>query len=342
MQLLPAEWAAQSAVMLTWPHRNGPLGRILEQVDTVFTEIAAAVTAEEPLIIACLDEGHRSHVQGLLAQAGIAPDRVRLALAPSNDVWARDHGPITVLRDGRPLLLDFTFNGWGRKYPAELDNAVSRTLHQQGIFGTTPLESNSLILEGGSIDSDGAGTLLSTRKCLLHPQRNPEYDCVGYEGLFATLFGTQRVLWLDHGQLEGDDTDGHVDTLARFCDPHTIAYVRCDDPVDSHYPELQAMEADLQAFRDNSGAPYRLVPLPLPSPKYDEHGKRLPATYANFLIINGAVLMPVYDDPLDTLARDQLTTCFPDRRIVPINCLPLIQQYGSLHCVTMQLPRGVV
>jgi len=247
-----------------------------------------------------------------------------------------------VLRDGHPVLLDFTFNGWGRKYPATLDNAISRTLHQQGVFGSTPMEPQSLVLEGGSIDSDGEGALLTSRKCLLSPQRNPEYDCVGLEGVFAGLFGTQRVLWLDHGYLEGDDTDGHVDTLARFCDAHTIAYVRCDDPNDTHYTELLAMEADLRSFRDAAGAPYRLVPLPLPAPQYDEQGKRLPATYANFLIINGAVLVPTYDDPRDTQAQTLLAGCFPDRRIVPIDCLPLIQQYGSLHCVTMQLPDGVV
>lgn len=342
MPMLPAEWSPQSAVLLTWPHRHGPLGRILAQVESVFIAIARAVTAHERLLVACLDQAHRDHVAARLTAAGVAMDRVQLAIAPSNDVWARDHGPITVLRDGRPLLLDFAFNGWGRKYPYALDNALTRTLHAQGVFGTTSLESIDLILEGGSIESDGQGTLLTTRRCLLSPERNPEYDCTGLEGRFAQLFGTERVLWLDHGELEGDDTDGHIDTLARFCDPRTIAYVRCDDPGDSHYAELQAMEAELKALRDATGAPYRLVPLPLPAPKHDEHGKRLPATYANFLIINGAVLLPVYDDPQDAVALERLAPCFPERELIGINCLPLIQQYGSLHCVTMQLPAEVV
>jgi agmatine/peptidylarginine deiminase len=204
------------------------------------------------------------------------------------------------------------------------------------------LQSVDLILEGGSIDSDGRGTLLTTRHCLLNPQRNPEYDCVGLEGLFGQIFGTRQVLWLDHGELEGDDTDGHIDTLARFCDEHTIAYVRCDDPQDSHYAPLREMERELQAFRDSDGRPYGLVPLPLPAPKRDEHGKRLPATYANFLIINGAVLVPVYGDAQDAVALECLAPCFPGREIVPIHCLPLIHQYGSLHCVTMQLPAGVL
>jgi len=342
MQTLPAEWSPQSAVMLTWPHQHGPLGRILAQVEEVFVNIAHAISTHEPLIISCLHGEHRAHIQAQLVAAGIDLTQAYLAVAPSNDVWARDHGPITVLRDGRPLLLDFAFNGWGRKYPYDLDDTLTRTLHGQGVFGTTPLEGIDLILEGGSIESDGQGTLLTTRHCLLNPQRNPEYDCVGLEGIFAQVFGSRRVLWLDHGELEGDDTDGHIDTLARFCDAHTIAYMRCDDPQDSHYTELLEMERELMAFRDNQGQPYRLVPLPLPAPKCDEHGRRLPATYANFLIINGAVLVPVYDDAQDAVALERLAPCFPDREMIPINCLPLIQQYGSLHCVTMQLPAGVV
>ncbi len=342
MQILPAEWSPQSAVMLTWPHRHGPLGRILEQVEAVFVALARAISAHESVLISCLDGVHRSHITAQLTAADIDMARVQLFIAPSNDVWARDHGPITVLRDDHPLLLDFAFNGWGRKYPYDLDNALTRTLHDQGVFGNTPLRNVDLILEGGSIESDGRGTLLTTRHCLLNPQRNPEYDCVGLEGRFAQLFGTRRVLWLDHGELEGDDTDGHIDTLARFCDEHTIAYVRCDDPQDSHYAPLQEMERELQALCDNDGRPYRLVPLPLPAPKRDEHGKRLPATYANFLILNGAVLVPVYDDVMDAVALERLAPCFPGRELIAINCLPLIQQYGSLHCVTMQLPAGVL
>jgi len=342
MQILPAEWAPQCAVMLTWPHRHGPLGRILQRVDATFVAIAQAITRHQRLIVACYSDTHREHVASLLTAAAVNLDYVQLAVAPSNDVWARDHGPITVLREGKPLLLDFAFNGWGRKYPFELDNALTQTLHRQDVFGHTPLQGIDLILEGGSIDSDGAGNLLTTRHCLLHPQRNPGYDCIGLEGIFAQLFGTRRVLWLDHGQLEGDDTDGHIDTLARFCDPQTIAYVSCEDANDTHYSELKAMETELQALRNDAGNPYRLVPLPLPSPKFNEHGQRLPATYANFLIINGAVLVPVYDDPCDELALQRLTACFPTREIHAINCLSLIQQYGSLHCVTMQLPEGVV
>lgn len=342
MPMLPAEWAPQGAVMLTWPHSEGAFGPMLDEVEEVYLAIARAVIPHERLLVACHHEAHRAHIAARLKAAGIDLARIILAIAPSNDVWARDHGPLTVLRDGTPVLLDFTFNGWGRKYPAQLDDAITRTLHAQGIFGATPLETIPLVLEGGSIESDGAGTLLTTRHCLLHPQRNPHYDCVGLEALFAQWFGTRRVLWLDKGQLEGDDTDGHIDTLARFCDERTIAYVRCDDPADSHYPELRAMEAELQALRTADGQPYRLVPLPLPAPIHDTEGRRLPATYANFLIINDAVLVPIYGDTQDDEALRRLAGCFPDRTLVPIDCVPLIHQYGSLHCITMQLPAGVM
>lgn len=339
---LPAEWASQSAVLLTWPHIHSDWEPWLGQVEPVFVAIAKEVTARERLIVSCYDDTHRRHVEGLLRDAGIDLDRVALYAVPSNDSWVRDHGPITVLRNERPLLLDFSFNAWGRKYAYDLDDAVPARLHAAGAFGATPIEKVNLVLEGGSIESDGEGTLLTTRRCLLSPERNPQYTCRDLETIFSRVFGTRRVLWLDKGHLTGDDTDAHIDTLARFCDPHTIAYVQCEEPEDPHYGPLSKMEAELKAFRDNDGNPYRLVPLPLPAAKYNADGDRLPATHANFLIINGAVLVPVYDDPNDAVALTRLAECFPDREIVPIDGLPLILQYGSLHCVTMQVPAGVL
>lgn len=339
---LPAEWAAQSAVLLTWPHGRGDWKPWLDRVEPVFVAIAREVTRRERLVVACLDADHRDEVRTRLSAGGADMSRVALHLVPSNDSWVRDHGPVTVYRDGEPVLLDFTFNGWGRKYDARLDNRITGELHGLGAFGATERKVVDLVLEGGSIESDGEGTLLTTSKCLLSPERNPQYDCVGLEGIFAREFGVTRVLWLKEGHLAGDDTDGHIDTLARFCDPHTIAYVSCNDPADEHYESLKAMAAELREFRDNDGNPYRLVALPLPAPKRSEDGDRLPATHANFLIINGAVLVPVYDDPTDAVALERLADCFPDREIVPIDCLPLIRQFGSLHCVTMQIPAGVV
>jgi agmatine/peptidylarginine deiminase len=239
-------------------------------------------------------------------------------------------------------LHDFTFDGWGGKYPAALDNRVSRSLFDGGIFDNVEFLQQQLVLEGGSIDTDGRGSLLSTTRCLLESGRNPGYDRTRLEACLRELLGVERVLWLRHGELAGDDTDAHVDMLARFCSPGTIAYSSCNDPQDEHFAPLAAMERELQAFRTREGRPYELVPLPLPRPVLDESGRRLPASYANFLIINGAVLVPVYADPADAVALAALAGCFPGRRVEPLNCLPLIQQNGSLHCATMQLPMGVL
>lgn len=341
-QCLPPEWARQSAVMLTWPHSHGDWALLLNTVEPVFAAIAREVTKRQRLIVACYDAAHLVDVRARLREAGADLDRTGLYIVPSNDTWARDHGPITVIHDARPRLLNFRFNGWGGKYIHDLDDAISSRLRDLAAFGDTPMDDIDLVLEGGSIETDGEGTLLTTEECLLSERRNPRLSRSDLTNALAEQFGTPRVLWLRHGHLMGDDTDGHIDTLARFCDPHTIAYVACDDPNDPHYASLAQMAEELQAFTDYQGQPYRLVPLPLPAPCHDETGKRLPATYANFLIINGAVLVPTYDGPADQIALERLADCFVDREVVPIDCRPLIAQYGSLHCVTMQLPEGVV
>ncbi len=338
---LPPEWAAQSGVMLTWPHAGSDWAPMLSEVEPVFVSIAVAIARFETVLIACHDESVRRQVEGQLRSANIPPDRTRLWVASANDTWARDHGPISVLCQGEATLLDFDFNGWGGKFAYELDNRITRRLHAQGAFGDTPIEHVDLILEGGSIEVDGSGTLLTTAQCLLTPTRNPRLSRQQLEQQLSELLGITRFLWLQHGYLAGDDTDSHIDTLARLCDPDTIAYVSCTDPQDEHYKELKSMEAELQSFRTTRGSPYRLVPLPWPTAKYDIDGARLPATYANFLIINNAVLVPTYRDPADDEALRTLQTCFPDREVIGIDCLPLISQHGSLHCVTMQLPAVV-
>lgn len=339
---LPPEWAPQSGVMLTWPHAHGDWTDELDTVEPVFAAIAREVARREKVLIVCFDADHRKHVRARLSQAGVASDRVVLSISASNDTWARDHGPITVLCRGKPALFDFGFNGWGGKYAAALDDAITRQLYRDQVFSGVPLETIDFVLEGGSIDVDGSGSLLTTRRCLLASTRNPGLTPAQIEKQLDELLGLNRILWLDHGFLSGDDTDSHIDTLARFCDVHTIAYTSCDDPADEHYLELKEMERELRRLRAADATPYRLVALPWPRPKYDRSGRRLPATYANFLIINGAVLVPTYDDPADDLALTRLGECFPDRRVVAINCLPLIHQFGSLHCITMQLPQGVI
>lgn len=335
---LPPEWAPQSAVQLTWPHAGSDWAPILAEVEPVFVAIAAAVTRFERLIVACHDETVRAHVIHLFKAAKLPLDLISLYLAPANDTWARDHGPITVLCQNQATLLDFEFNGWGGKFSFDLDNRITRVLHAQGAFGSAPLERVPLMLEGGSIEVDGQGSLLTTERCLLSRTRNPNLSRAQIEKQLAELLGITRFLWLQNGYLAGDDTDSHIDTLARLCDVNTIAYVSCDDPADEHYAELKAMEKELRAFRTSMGQPYRLVPLPWPRAKFDADGARLPATYANFLIINGAVLVPTYCDPADDVALKILETCFPKHSIIGIDCLPLIIQHGSLHCVTMQIP----
>lgn len=339
---LPAEWEPQSAVMLTWPHGYGDWAPWLAQVEPVFVEIARQVTLQERLIVSCHDAVHEAHVRSLLRQSEVNLKAVSIYVVPSNDSWVRDHGPITVLQDAVPRLLDFTFNGWGGKFDSKLDDQITRHLHAKDAFGKTPLETIDLVLEGGSIEADGAGTLLTTTHCLLSPKRNPHLNRARIESRLHQVLGTNRVLWLTHGHLAGDDTDSHIDTLARFCDASTITYVACDDPTDEHYADLQAMEAELKEFRTADGKPYQLMPLPWTQAKYDATGQRLPASYANFLIINNAVLAPTYDDPADAAALACLQHCFPQRQIIGIPCLPLIMQYGSLHCVTMQLPAAIL
>lgn len=311
----PAEWEPQDAVLLAWPHENTDWCNLLNEARQTFAAIQHAIEPFERVLL-------------------VRPDAYDI---PTNDTWARDFAPITIEEEGRPVLLDFTFNGWGGKFPADLDNEITGRLHQLGAFGKTPLRNIDLILEGGSVESDGEGTLLTTEECLLNPNRNPHLSRGQLEERLKQELGVHTILWLRHGALAGDDTDAHIDTLARLCPDKTIVYVACDDPSDEHYEPLKAMETELKAFKG-----YRLLPLPWPSAKYDTDGHRLPATYANYLVINGAVLVPTYNDPADPAALEVLQKAFPGREIIGIDCTTLIRQHGSLHCVTMQIPRGVL
>jgi len=312
---LPAEWEAQDAILLVWPHEHTDWSPMLAEVRRTVQAIIEAIERFEPVIL-------------------IRPDKWDL---PTNDTWARDFGPITIQENGIPVLLDFTFTGWGGKFEAEKDNAVNRKLQAAGAFGSTVLRTVDLILEGGSIESDGQGTLLTTTQCLLNPNRNPHLSREQVEERLKAELGVTNILWLQHGHLVGDDTDAHIDTLARLCPDKTIVYVACDDPADEHFASLKAMEQELEQF---SG--YRLLPLPWPIAKYDSQGHRLPATYANYLVINGAVLVPTYNDPADSLALEVVGKAFADREIIGIDCSTLILQHGSLHCITMQIPEGVI
>ena len=316
---LPAEWEPQSGVQLTWPHAGTDWAPMLDEVLATYEVLAREIRQCEPLLI-------------------VGP--------PSNDTWARDHGFITLTADGddcQPRLLDFCFNGWGEKFPAELDNAINRRLYDDGSVQGEYVNHLDFVLEGGSIESDGRGSIFTTSCCLLAPHRNQPLTKDQIEELLKAYLCAERVVWIDHGQLTGDDTDGHIDTLVRIAPNDTLLYVSCDDPHDEQYEELRLMEEQLRSFRTIDGKPYRLLKLPLPHPIYDEDGQRLPATHANFLVLNGAVLCPTYgQSDVDLAALRIIGQAFPDREIVGIDCRSLIRQHGSLHCCTMQYPLNVI
>lgn len=332
----PAEWEKQAAVLIAWPHETGDFHNRLASVEQSYTFIAHTISRFQPLIVVCRDEGHQHHIEALLASS----DNINFIQARVNDIWVRDTVFLTVEREGQPVLLNFRFNGWGGKYPHQHDNALNQRLLDTPLFNNAQHQTIDFILEGGSVESDGVDTLMTTRQCLLNQNRNRGLSQQEIEQRLQDYFGAKRILWLDQENLSGDDTDAHIDTLARFCSEDTIAYTSCNNPGDKHFAGLKQMASQLQALRRPNGKPYQLIPLPMPAPIYDEAGQRLPANYANFLIINGAVLVPVYDDPMDEVALTRLTACFPDREIIATPCRPLVHQYGSLHCMTMQFPAG--
>ena len=335
----PAEWESQSAVLIAWPHAGTDWADRLADVERTYGALASAIARFQHVVICVADDALRDRAAGLLAAAGVVAGRVRFVLVPYDDTWLRDSGPLT-LRDGDGFrLLDFEFTAWGGKFEAGEDDQLVARLHAAGLFGDAVRERIDFALEGGGIETDGEGTLLSTWTCL--HERHPDLDREQVTAILERSLRQERTLWLDHGYLEGDDTDAHIDTLARFAAPDAIVYQACDDPEDSHFAELQAMAAEIAALRTADGLPYRLYPLPWARPIRDGE-RRLAASYANFLIVNGAVLMPAYGDAADTEATAVLARAFPGREIVPIDCRPLIWQNGSLHCVTMQLPEGLM
>lgn len=335
---LPAEWEPQDAVLLAWPHVDTDWGPYLVETVEVYKNLIAAITRFESVVVATPDPD----TVCTTLDGGAPLERVLIHEVPTQDTWARDFGPMTILNDGSPILLDFQFNGWGNRLPADLDNRITAELHTQGAFGSTRLDCIDLILEGGSIESDGQGTILTTSTCLLNPNRNTGRTKQELEQILREKLGVARFLWLEHGHLLGDDTDAHIDTLVRMAPDDTLLYTRCNDPRDEHYTTLSRMESELRQFLTVKGTPYRLLPLPWPLALYDADDLRLPATYANFLIINGAVLVPTYKVPQDEIALAVVREAFPEREIIGIDCSVLLRQHGSLHCVTMQLPQGVL
>ncbi|HTQ99205.1 MAG TPA: agmatine deiminase family protein [Candidatus Acidoferrum sp.] len=335
-EMLP-EWAPQQAVMLAWPHESTDWAPWLEAIQRDYVELAAAISGEATPVILCQDAAHRQLIERQLGgRCKMAP---RFVIAPYNDTWCRDYGPVTLARGDDKQLLDFQFNGWGDKYDAALDNNINQQLAS---LWRAPLRTINYELEGGSIETDGQGSLLTTAHCLLDSNRNNDFTKEQVEQFVLNQLGLSRILWITEGALLGDDTDSHIDNLVRFCSSDTIAYATCSRQDDVHYAPMQKMKAQVEALRQPNGQPYKLEAIEIPAPQFDEHGKRLPGSYVNFLILNHGVIVPVFGCDEDAAALAALQRCFPGRKIVAVPGGNLIKQYGGPHCATMQLPVGTL
>lgn len=332
-----AEWEKQRAVLMAFPHSKSDWADFLQEARENFIAIARNILKFEDVVM-CVDVDDKegdSILKGEF-QNELKEKRMRIYSIACNDTWARDFGAINLEENGRNVLLDFMFNGWGLKFASNWDNQINSFLKKEGEFGESELRKEGMILEGGSIESDGRGVILTHAQCLLESNRNAWLTQEEIEAKLKETLGAQKILWLYSGYLKGDDTDSHIDTLARFISPSQIAYVGCEDQEDEHYFALKKMEEELRALKNCDGMPYELIKLPFVSPIF-EKGERLPATYANFLFINDALLVPTYGDQNDALALEILQKALPNREVIGIPCQTLIKQHGSLHCVTMQL-----
>lgn len=340
---LPAEWEPQDGVMLTWPNADTDWEPYLAEITATYVELSKAIAARERLLVAAKDAGEvTALLQTSLTEAEMA--NVTVATCDLNDTWARDHGPVTLRRgdDGSLKMLDFKFNGWGEKFDWQKDDAITSTLHAKGMFSATIVNHRDFVLEGGSIESDGKGTVFTTAQCLLAPHRNQPLSEAEIGERLKNYLCADRVVWLRHGNLVGDDTDGHIDTTVRICPDDTLLYVGCDDEADEQYADFKALEQELQTLTTEEGKPYRLLKLPMPD-RMEFDGERLPATYANFLIINGAVIVPVYGQgEKDEEAKATVAKAFLGREIVAVDASVIVRQHGSIHCLTMQLPEGAI
>ncbi len=334
MNRFRAEWEQQSGVLMAWPHEDTDWAPMLGRVEACYARIARAIMADEHLTVVT---PYPDAVRHRLADA--PGERLSIVDLPTNDTWTRDYGPLAVdADDGSTRLLDFTFNAWGMKFAADRDNLVTERLHRLGAL-PCPLDNHrDMVLEGGSVETDGRGTVMTTAACLLSSNRNDAWNRQRIERELCQRLGARQVLWVEHGHVAGDDTDGHIDTLARFL-PEGVIVAIAAEPGSAEHDDIEAMARQLAALRDADGRPYRVVRLPAAPTLLDADGHRLPATYANFLITNHSVLVPTYGCPeRDTEAVAVLQSLMPDRRAVGIDCRALVEQHGSLHCATMQLP----
>lgn len=328
MKRLIAEFEEQSFTQIIFPHENSDWAEYLEEAEETFTKIINEIIKYQKCLVVCADiEGVKRKFE--------ANKNLYFAEYETNDTWARDCSALSIENNSKIELLDFTFTGWGGKFEASKDNLMSKKIASRY---SAKVKTIDLILEGGAIESNGVGTILTTAECMLNKNRNANLSASQITEILKDEFGATNILYLKHGYLAGDDTDSHVDTLARFIAEKTIMYVTCKDEEDEHYTELKLMEAELKLFAKTYN--YELIALPMSDALYFED-ERLPATYANFLFVNGAVLVPTYGVKQDEEALNIFRETFPTKDIVAIDCFTLIKQHGSLHCVTMNFAKGI-
>lgn len=335
MQEIIAECGSNplDCVLLVMPHSDSDWLPYLESAQQCVREIAQTIMQDTDCVMVLpLHQTKESLLKNLASHP-----RMHALFAPTNDTWARDFAPLALHTDSGIALLKCTFNAWGEKFDSNLDNALAFTLEKLGLW-KRPLVQNAFVLEGGSIESNGAGCLLTTTACLLHPKRNPHLSQAQIESWLQNQLGAQKVLWLENGFLQGDDTDCHIDNLARFIDSHTIVYVCCEDKTDVHFESLQKMQDELRAFRDCNNAAFTLVPLPMCQAVYYDN-ERLPASYANFLILENRILLPFFGSDTDKEAQ-RILQQHTNKEVVGVDCQVLVRQHGGLHCMSMQFARG--
>ncbi len=344
---MPAEWEPHEATLLTWPHDERHWPGLFEHVAAIWARMVKELEQGEDVHVLLHDDATARVAETAMKDAGVVGKRVRLHRVPNDFSWARDHGPIVVKNgNGDRLFLDWIFNGWGGQWDVSNDDQIP--LHFSRILGANTLKV-PMVLEGGSIDVNGCGTLLTTENCLLNPNRNPSLTKADIEENLKKYLGLKKILWLREG-IQGDDTSGHVDDLTRFVGPRTVVTIVSDDPEDPDYAPLQENLRRLKTMTDQDDRPLEILTITQPKPVLvNEHeptkatrsakeGYRIPASYANFYVANECVLLPVWDDPRDAAAIETLQACFPTRRIVPIDSRILTWGFGSFHCVTQQIP----
>lgn len=335
---MPPEWAPHRGTWLSWPHRESSWPGKFAPVPRVFAEMVRHLAPREEVHVNVTGAEMEASARETLREAGVAPRNVFFHHFPTDDAWCRDHGPTFVQRRVRgrveEAIIDWGYNAWGGKYPPfELDDVIPTRIGEE--YGI-PVFHPGIVMEGGSFDVNGAGTLLTTEHCLLNPNRNPMLDRTEIEGYLREYLGVRKVLWLGDG-IEGDDTDGHVDDLTRFVGPGTVVTVVEPDPADPNHRPLRENRERLRRMTDQDGRPLQVLELPMP-PRMDHEDQRLPASYANFYVANGVVLLPGYHRETDLVAQGVLQGCFPGREVVVIDSTDLVWGLGSFHCVSQQWP----